>query len=142
VLVTHDQEERWRSPPDRRHEPRRVEQIGAPAEIYDRPASDFVMGFVGKVNRPGRLHPPPRGGDLRAGGPGPATAVVERLLALGFETRVELRLRGDGQRLWAQLTGAVAGRLALAPGQTVGVDLSRGRRFGAADGEDAVRRAS
>ena len=28
----------------------RVEQIGSPAEIYDHPASPFVMSFVGAVN--------------------------------------------------------------------------------------------
>lgn len=28
----------------------RVEQIGTPAEIYDQPASPFVMGFIGAVN--------------------------------------------------------------------------------------------
>jgi sulfate transport system ATP-binding protein len=144
VLVTHDQEEAMEVASRivvMNHA--RVEQIGAPAEIYDRPASDFVMGFVGKVNRlrDGYIRPH----EVAICGPEDPTcepAVVERLLGLGFETRVELRLRGDGQRLWAQLTGAEAGRLALAPGQTVGVDLSRGRRFGAADGEEVVRRAS
>src|SRR4028118_223125 len=52
VLVTHDQEEAMEVASRivvMNHA--RVEQIGAPAEIYDRPASDFVMGFVGKVNR-------------------------------------------------------------------------------------------
>ncbi len=28
----------------------RIEQIGTPAEIYDQPASPFVMSFVGAVN--------------------------------------------------------------------------------------------
>ena len=28
----------------------RVEQIGSPSEIYDRPASQFVAGFVGQTN--------------------------------------------------------------------------------------------
>ncbi|HYO29596.1 MAG TPA: TOBE-like domain-containing protein, partial [Thermomicrobiales bacterium] len=57
-------------------------------------------------------------------------AEVERLLALGFETRVELRRRRDGQRLWAQLPPAELARLGLEPGQEVGIDLARARRIG------------
>jgi hypothetical protein len=55
--------------------------------------------------------------------------VIERLLSLGFETRIELRLE-DGQRAWAQLTAAEARRLGLELGQRVGVDLSQGRTIG------------
>ena len=29
----------------------RIEQVGDPREIYDHPATDFVMGFVGPVSR-------------------------------------------------------------------------------------------
>jgi sulfate transport system ATP-binding protein len=51
VIVTHDQEEAMEVA-DRivvmNHG--RVEQIGTPAEIYDQPASPFVMGFIGAVN--------------------------------------------------------------------------------------------
>jgi sulfate/thiosulfate transport system ATP-binding protein len=51
VIVTHDQEEAMEVA-DRivvmNHG--RIEQIGSPAEIYDQPASPFVMRFVGAVN--------------------------------------------------------------------------------------------
>ena len=51
VIVTHDQEEAMEVA-DRivvmNHG--KVEQIGTPAEIYDQPASPFVMGFIGAVN--------------------------------------------------------------------------------------------
>ena len=37
----------------------RVEQIGPPLELYDKPANDFVMGFVGPVTRlDGQVHRP------------------------------------------------------------------------------------
>ncbi|MFN8439979.1 MAG: ABC transporter ATP-binding protein [Caldilineaceae bacterium] len=51
IYVTHDQEEAL-SMSDRlavfNHG--RIEQIGAPAEVYERPASGFVAGFVGTSN--------------------------------------------------------------------------------------------
>ncbi|MBL8808374.1 MAG: ABC transporter ATP-binding protein [Rhodospirillales bacterium] len=51
LFVTHDQEEAM-SLSDRIAVMRagRVEQIGAPSEIYARPATLFVAGFIGKVN--------------------------------------------------------------------------------------------
>jgi sulfate transport system ATP-binding protein len=51
VIVTHDQEEAMEVA-DRIvvMNEGRIEQIGSPAEIYDQPASPFVMSFVGAVN--------------------------------------------------------------------------------------------
>ena len=51
VIVTHDQEEAMEVA-DRIvvMNEGRIEQIGSPAEIYDHPASPFVMSFVGAVN--------------------------------------------------------------------------------------------
>jgi sulfate transport system ATP-binding protein len=51
VIVTHDQEEAMEVA-DRIvvMNEGRIEQIGTPAEIYDSPASPFVMRFVGAVN--------------------------------------------------------------------------------------------
>ena len=57
VLVTHDQDEAM-SMSDRMAvmNAGRVEQVGPPAEVYDRPATAFVAGFVGTTNRlPGRI---------------------------------------------------------------------------------------
>jgi sulfate transport system ATP-binding protein len=51
VIVTHDQEEAMEVADKivvMNHG--RVEQIGTPAEIYDHPATPFVMGFIGAVN--------------------------------------------------------------------------------------------
>ena len=51
VIVTHDQEEAMEVA-DRIvvMNEGRIEQIGSPAEIYDQPATPFVMSFVGAVN--------------------------------------------------------------------------------------------
>jgi len=51
VYVTHDQEEAL-TMSDRLavFNEGRVEQIGAPAEVYERPATEFVAGFVGVSN--------------------------------------------------------------------------------------------
>jgi sulfate transport system ATP-binding protein len=63
IFVTHDQEEALEVA-DRvvLMNKGRVEQIGTPAEVYDRPASPFVYGFLGTVNvfhgrtHAGRVH--------------------------------------------------------------------------------------
>jgi putative spermidine/putrescine transport system ATP-binding protein len=51
VFVTHDQEEAL-TMSDRIavFSAGRIEQVGSPAEIYERPASEFVAGFVGTSN--------------------------------------------------------------------------------------------
>ncbi|HEU4656957.1 MAG TPA: ABC transporter ATP-binding protein [Capillimicrobium sp.] len=76
VVVTHDQEEAL-TMADRIAVMRdgRIEQIGAPDELYERPATRFVAGFLGEANefpapagdgvvvvRPEKLHLAPRGG--------------------------------------------------------------------------------
>ncbi len=51
VIVTHDQEEAMEvANTIVVMNQGRIEQIGSPAEIYDEPASPFVMRFVGEVN--------------------------------------------------------------------------------------------
>ena len=52
LLVTHDQEEAMSiadniAVMDNAH----IEQVGGPRELYDRPANQFVMGFLGPVAR-------------------------------------------------------------------------------------------
>jgi sulfate transport system ATP-binding protein len=82
----------------------RVEQIGPPVEVYDKPANDFVMGFVGPVTRLGGETVRPHDFDLfHDPAHGAVEAQVERIVPLGFEVRVELVL-GDGSPLIVQLT--------------------------------------
>jgi sulfate transport system ATP-binding protein len=120
VLVTHDQEEAMEVA-DRIVvlNEGRVEQTGSPREIYDAPANDFVMGFLGPVARLGDGLVRPH--DLVLGpepAPGALEAQVTRVVHLGFEVRVELELAGDGA-VAAQLTRHEAEELELAAGDIV-----------------------
>ena len=87
VLVTHDQEEAM-DVADRIAVlcEGRLEQVGSPRELYDRPASDFVMEFIGPVTRLGGR--PVRPHDVvlstRPQGDG-LQATVRRVALLGFE---------------------------------------------------------
>ena len=105
VFVTHDQREAMEvSDQVVVLNEGRVEQIGAPVEVYDKPANDFVMGFVGPVTQLGGEIVRPHDFDLFQDPAGGAVeAQVERIVPLGFEVRVELVL-GDGSPLVVQLT--------------------------------------
>src|SRR5437588_729938 len=73
----------------------KIEQVGAPREVYDAPANEFVMGFLGEVNRvEGRLVRPHEMTLSQDPGPGKIEALVKRVVHLGFEVRVELELPG------------------------------------------------
>ncbi len=120
VLVTHDQEEAMEVA-DRiavMHAGR-IEQIGPPREVYDAPASEFVMGFLGPVSRVGdRLVRPHDVVVSLAPADGAMEAMIKRVVHLGFEVRIELELpRGEAAR--AQLTRAQADSLELAGGDIV-----------------------
>ena len=54
--------------------------------------------------------------------------MVERVVYLGFEVRVEL-VRSDGERMWAQVPRDEAERLELAAGQIVYTRSSREQVF-------------
>ena len=124
VIVTHDQEEAMEVA-DRIvvMNEGRIEQIGTPAEIYDHPASPFVMGFVGAVNvLPGGSLPGPsvaadtrtanadtplfiRPHDveiLREVQSDTVPAQLRRLSHLGRDLQAELVL-ADGQVITAQI---------------------------------------
>src|SRR5262245_42850999 len=131
LLVTHDQEEALELASAvvvmRRG---RVEQAAAPVDIYNRPATPFVAGFVGASNllrgsiRTGQLlfgsTAVADAGELADGGDAQAyirphdvllTAApahrsfpvkVERRTNLGWQSKLQLRL-GDGQAIFAEL---------------------------------------
>ncbi|MEG3437769.1 TOBE-like domain-containing protein [Pannus brasiliensis CCIBt3594] len=51
VFVTHDQEEAMEVADEIViFNEGKIEQVGTPAQIYDHPATPFVMGFIGRVN--------------------------------------------------------------------------------------------
>jgi len=122
VLVTHDQEEALEIA-DRIAvmDHGRIEQVGGPRDLYDRPATPFVMRFLGPVTRLGErlVRPHDLALSLHAA-PGSLEAQVARLVHLGFEVRAELVL-GDGEEVAVQLTRAEADELELAAGDIVHV---------------------
>jgi sulfate/thiosulfate transport system ATP-binding protein len=122
VLVTHDQEEAMEVA-DRIAvlDAGRVQQVGAPRELYERPANPFVMGFLGPVARLGDRLVRPHDLDVSVDRrPGSREAMVERVVHLGFEVRIELVL-DDGETAWAQVTRAEAEALELHHGDIVWV---------------------
>jgi sulfate/thiosulfate transport system ATP-binding protein len=134
IIVTHDQEEAMEVAGQIVVlNDGRVEQVGSPRELYEQPANEFVMSFVGPVNRIGDTFVRPHDVDLLLDreGDGSAEAMVERIVHLGFEVRVEL-VREDGHHLTAQLTHEQAEQLELERGQIVYVRPSRETVFSAA----------
>ena len=134
VLVTHDQEEAMEVASRIVVMNRgRIEQVGAPDELYERPATEFVMSFVGKVNRIGDAYIRPHDIDIVpiSDARGLTAATVERLSVLGFETRVHLVLE-SGQRLMAQVSKKDLTRLGLRDGQQVNIRLDRLQEFAGA----------
>ena len=114
-----------------------VEQTGGPADLYEHPANEFVMSFVGEVNRIGEHFVRPHDMDM-LGSPeqGTEPARVERIVKLGFEVRVELAMSGD-REVWAQVTREEADRLVLDEGKTVHVRPRRAKSFeGGPNGSD------
>jgi sulfate transport system ATP-binding protein len=118
IFVTHDQEEAMDVAGQLVVMSQgRVEQSGSADDLYDKPANEFVMSFVGEVNRLGDSFVRPhdievvRDRDERT-----EEAMVQRIVALGFEIRVEFVL-GDGTEVWAQLTRGELQRLELREGQ-------------------------
>ncbi len=126
VIVTHDQEEAM----DVADEVvvmngGRIEQIAPPRELYDHPANEFVMSFVGPVNQLGDAFIRPHDVELLLEPEGTTQeAMVQRLVHLGFEVRVEL-VRDDGEVLSAQLTREQVEALELQPGQILYVRPTR-----------------
>jgi sulfate/thiosulfate transport system ATP-binding protein len=120
IFVTHDQEEAM----DVAEQivvmnDGRVEQTGEPRDIYEQPANEFVMSFIGPVNRLGDEFIRPHDFELRLEPNGSTEeAMIERIVHLGFEVRVEFSLK-DGTQAWAQMTRAEADQLELHNGQIV-----------------------
>jgi sulfate/thiosulfate transport system ATP-binding protein len=95
VFVTHDQEEALEVADEIVViNDGRIEQIGSPSELYDKPASDFVMSFLGPTTViDGVLHRPH---DIEVfthpGVAGSIPARIVRELRVGFEVRLTLEL--------------------------------------------------
>ncbi len=132
VFVTHDQEEAMEVADSIVvMADGKVEQIGSPDQLYEAPANDFVMSFLGPVTKlDGELVRPH---DLELSTeprPGTVTAKVTRVTRLGFEVRVDLEI--EGEELWAQVTRGSSEQLGLVEGQTLFVRRSAPVRAAAA----------
>jgi sulfate transport system ATP-binding protein len=130
IFVTHDQEEAM----DVAEQlvvmnEGRVEQSGSADDLYEHPANEFVMSFVGEVNRLGDAYVRPHDMTIVLD-PDDNTeqAMVQRIVALGFEIRVELKL-ADGSEVWAQLTRAELQKLELREGQIVYLRPGQAKSF-------------
>jgi len=121
IMVTHDQHEAMELADrivvmDRG----RIEQIGRPVDLYERPASRFVAGFLGRMNLVRGMHGHELAGvrpeHVELALPGPESAEhraarVVRTVFLGSITRIDVTVAGD------PLTLEVPGRRDdLAPG--------------------------
>ena len=139
VLVTHDQQEAL-DVADRIAvlNKGRIEQVGSPTDVYDRPANAFVMGFLGAVSTLNGALVRPH--DIRVGrnsdmaiassddsvqSAGVTKAVIDRIVMLGFEVRVELTNSATHTPFTAQITRGDAEALGLKPGDTVFVRATR-----------------
>ncbi|GED10834.1 sulfate/molybdate ABC transporter ATP-binding protein [Cellulosimicrobium cellulans] len=163
VFVTHDQEEALEVADEIVVvNEGRIEQVGTPDDLYDRPANDFVMGFLGPVTRLGGVLVRPhdvhvevvpddaggRGAPLPgsdgvpgtpAGAGGAVAGVVTRTTRVGFEVRAEVRT--EDEVVSVVVTRAEARTLGLAPGVAVHLAPAQGAPTSAVPGaatEDAA----
>ncbi|MDP8966309.1 MAG: sulfate/molybdate ABC transporter ATP-binding protein [Cyanobacteriota bacterium] len=146
VFVTHDQEEAMEvSDEIVVMNKGRVEQVGTPAEIYDRPASPFVMSFIGPVNVLPSSSQIFQDGGFDSANPeiflrphdvvietkpngASVNATVKRVIHLGWEIQVELTL-DDGQEVTVNLTRERFDELKLEPRQRVYVKPKEAKAF-------------
>jgi sulfate transport system ATP-binding protein len=147
VLVTHDQEEALEVA-DRIviMNQGRIEQIGTPDEVFHRPASEFVVRFLGNVNlfhgRTELAHRLPKlGGEnsmayvrphdldiARQSEPGTEAAQIQRIQSAGSLVRVELA-SAQGDPILVELTHTRHRELGLKAGESVYVKVRESQAF-------------
>jgi sulfate transport system ATP-binding protein len=146
VFVTHDQEEAMEVADEIVVMNKgQVEQVGTPAEIYDNPASAFVMSFIGPVNVLPSSSEIFQGGGFDSANPeiflrphdvvvertpngANVVATVTRVIHLGWEIQAELTL-ADGQVVIAHLARERFDELKLEPQQQVYVKPKDAKAF-------------
>jgi sulfate/thiosulfate transport system ATP-binding protein len=158
VFVTHDQDEAFEVA-DRvvvmSHG--KIEQVGAPAEVFEHPANDFVMRFLGHVNvlearlerhqatvgeavvelasdagaaHQGRVYVRPHEVEIRRRrDEGSVPARVLRVTPLGAGLKIELEAPALGSTLRADLDWERGTALGLRDGDDVFLSLRRARVF-------------
>lgn len=128
VFVTHDQEEAMEVADEIVViNEGRVEQVGTPHELYEAPANDFVMSFLGDVTQLGGVSLRPHDIDVSTSPvlAGCTEGTVSRLLKVGFEVRLHV-LTVAGDDVSVVLSRAEARALDLAEGSTVWITPAPG----------------
>src|SRR4051812_39879693 len=128
VFVTHDQEEALEVADEIVViNDGRVEQIGSPDVLYDQPANDFVMRFLGETTdlagqtvRPHDIEVSMEPGVL-----GSTPGTVTRILRVGFEVRVTVRAAG-GADVLVTMTRTLARNLGVTEGAQVWLTAAKG----------------
>ena len=156
VFVTHDQEEALEVADEIVViNDGRIEQVGSPDQLYDEPANEFVMGFLGPVTQLGDRLVRPHDLHLHATAvtaDGATEGTIARITRVGFEVRVDVAV-GDRSVLvtltrtdFRALHLDVGDRAWLVPAEgapTVKIGASTSDRTGGSDRtDDAVSQVS
>jgi sulfate transport system ATP-binding protein len=130
VIVTHDQEEAMEVADQVAVMSNgRIEQVGSPREVYEQPANEFVMTFVGQAHRLGDTFVRPHDLEVTLEPNGSTREVmIGRVVHFGFDVRLDL-VGADGERLSVQTTRDEAELLELEAGQIVYVRPTRATTF-------------
>ncbi|HRQ88347.1 MAG TPA: TOBE-like domain-containing protein [Bacteroidia bacterium] len=155
VFVTHDQEEALELADEVViMNNARIAQVGEPQEVYDHPASPFVIEFLGNVNRftagvgevskdrrkndRGVLYVRPHDVDIRLDGDSPheyaIRSKIQHIFSAGNYARITLDRIGYNEPFEAEISRARLRELDLKPGMTVSVVFQHVRLF-ADDGQ-------
>ena len=128
VFVTHDQDEAFEVA-DRVVVMNRgkIEQVGTPAEVFEHPANDFVMRFLGETTdlagrtvRPHDIEVSMQPGEL-----GATQGTVTRILRVGFEVRVTVTTE-DGSDVLVSMTRTLARNIGVTEGAKVWLTAAKG----------------
>ncbi|HEX6148246.1 sulfate/molybdate ABC transporter ATP-binding protein [Nocardioides sp.] len=128
VFVTHDQEEALEVADEIVViNDGRIEQVGTPDDLYDRPANDFVMSFLGEVTNLGDMRLRPHDIDVSVTPQlaGAIEGTVARQLRIGFEVRLQVHTVA-GQEVSVVMTRAHASALGVQEGRTVWLSPATG----------------
>jgi sulfate/thiosulfate transport system ATP-binding protein len=128
IFVTHDQEEALEVADEIVViNEGRVEQIGTPDQLYDSPANDFVMRFLGETTDLGDRTVRPHDIDvtLTPGAPGAVAGTVTRILRVGFEVRATV-LTEVNQEVLVTMTRTLARSLGVEEGAKVWLSAAKG----------------
>lgn len=141
VFVTHDQEEALELADEVVvMNNATIEQVGSPQEVFDHPASPFVIEFMGNVNRlrgqgtaahhAGHLYVRPHDIEILEGDKSEGLdARVLHIFSAGSAGRLTLRRNATGEFIDAEISRAELAKLALQAGQDVRIRFRHIRVF-------------